>query len=280
MGRSLSLALLALLASAMGSWPARTDGAVRLSFAGPAGHTLWLLSSPAASKRSVSLAAVTATVRVVVTQAAAASAGGQAHITGRVTTSDGQLVPGASVIVVAANGGIAGHTISGPDGTYDVEGLPDGAYFVDFELTGFDLARRNQVRATMSVPSHADAVLDVSPICECVSVTPRQPLQNRVGQVLSASGNPLPHASLHVDEPRPESALADSEGRFAFRVPIDGAVALTASESGFQSATQQVSGATAAPVVFRLKSGNSAGVPDAQRLRRPCCPGDFFTQGR
>lgn len=191
----------------------------------------------------------------------------------------GVPIPGVTVIAVPANGGIAKGTLSRPDGTYEVDGIAEGAYFVDFDLTGFDLVRRNDVRATTKAPAHADAVLDISAICECVTVTPKQPLRERVGQVLSASGQPLPNAVLRVDRPPFEFALADSEGRFAIRVPLDGSMPLTVSESGFQSATQQVTGAVEGSVVFSLVTADGASLPDSQRLRKPCCPGEFFTQG-
>lgn len=204
-----------------------------------------------------------------------------ARITGRVIDASGAAIPGATVVAVPANGEAAAtRALTRADGTYELDGSVEGPYFVDFELTGFDLVRRNNIRATANALGHADAVLYVSAICECVSITPKAPLRERIGQVLSASGQPLPHARLKIDSPRPESALATAEGRFAIRVPLDEPVSLTASESGFQSATQQVSGGSDAIVVFRLAPAAGARARDTERLRGPCCPGDFFAQGR
>jgi len=211
---------------------------------------------------------------------AATTAVRSAGISGRVTAGGGHPVPGVMVIAVPANGGVAAHAVSGPDGTYEVDGTPEGVYFVDFDLLGFDITRRNHVRVSAKTTAHVDAVLYVSAICECVTVTPKQPLRERVGQALSASGDPLPHARLHVGGLGGEFDYTDGEGRFTIRLPLDEALPLTVSESGFQSATQQVSGAGAAPIVFRLVADDGASLLDTQRLPGRCCPGDWFTHGR
>jgi hypothetical protein len=201
-------------------------------------------------------------------------------ISGRITDSAGQLIPGVGVIAVPANGGVAAHAVSGPNGTYEVDGIPEGVYFVDFDLLGFDITRRNHVPVSAKTTAHADAVLYISAICECVTVTPQEPVRTRVGQILSASGYPLPHARLHFGGALGEFDYADDEGRFTIRLPLDGPVPLAVSESGFQSATQQVSGDVAAPIVFRLVADDGASLLDTERLRGRCCPGTWFTRGR
>lgn len=229
----------------------------------------------------VMLPVLTSAMQVLLSLPAASPAIQSAGVSGRVTDSMGQPIPGAAVTAVPAAGGAAVHSVSRADGTYEVDGLAEGAYFVDFELPGFDLTRRNRVRVIPQTTAHADAVLYVSSICECVDVTPKQPLRERAGQVLSASGQPLPHARLvSGHRPRSEFGYADDEGRFAIRVPLDGTVPLTVSESGFESATQQVSGTVAAPLVFRLVPADAASLPDTERLSRPCCLGGLFALGR
>ena len=180
------------------------------------------------------------------------------------------------MIAVPVNGGPRGHAVSRPDGTYRVDELANGDYFVDFELLGFDVTRHNHVRVTAQTTAHVDAVLYITGVCDCVHVTPERPVQERLGQVLTISGEVLPHARLQFVRPWPELAFADSDGRFAVRVPVDGPVPLIVSESGFQSLIQQVSGTVTTPIVVRLASGSGAGVPDAERLPRPCCPGGLF----
>jgi hypothetical protein len=199
-----------------------------------------------------------------------------AGISGRVADALGQAAPGVAVIAVPVNGGPRGHAVSRPDGTYQVDGLAKGDYFLDFDLLGFDVTRHNHVRVTAQTTAHADAVLYVTGVCDCVHVTPERPVQERLGQVLTVSGEVLPHARLQFVRPWSEVAFADRDGRFTVRVPVDGPVPLIVSESGFQSLTQQVSGTVTTPIVVRLTSGSGAGVPDTERLPRRCCPGGLF----
>ena len=195
-----------------------------------------------------------------------------AGISGRITDAAGQPAPGVRVTAVPAKGGAAVHGVSAPDGTYELGEMTEGVYFVDFDLLGFDITRRNHVRVTAKTTAHADAVLYVTGICDCVKVTPPQQLGPRWGQVLSASGHPLPHARLQLVRPQREFDYTDAEGRFVIHVPLDERVPLTVSESGFRPATQQVSGAiTTAPLVFRMRPANGASLLDTERLPRPCC---------
>lgn len=199
-------------------------------------------------------------------------------IEGRVVDSAAQPIPGVSVTAIPATGGVATRTTTGTGGLYQLDRLRDGEYRVDFDLNAFDLARRNHVHVSGTAPARADAILHVSSICECVEIVHRQ-LRERRGQVADQSGQPLPHAQLEIGAPlRRQVAYADGEGRFHVRVPMDGTWPLTARDSGFAAATQQVSGRQDAAVVFRLTPTSTAALPDTERFSRPCrCPGDLFT---
>jgi hypothetical protein len=73
-------------------------------------------------------------------------------------------------------------------------------------------------------------------------------------------------------------AYAHGDGRFRVHVPLIENWPLTASDSGFGTITQQVSGNAAEPLVFTLPRAGTAGLPDIERLSRGCrCPGDLFT---
>jgi hypothetical protein len=197
-------------------------------------------------------------------------------VSGRVADTLDQPAQGVAVIAVPIKGGPRGHAVSRPDGTYRVDGLVEGDYFVDFELLGFDMTRHNHVRVAAGTTAHADAVLYVTPVCDCVTVRPERPVQERLGQVLTVSGEVLPHARLQFVRPWSEVAFADADGRFSVRVPVDGPVPLAVSESGFRSVTQQVSGKVTTSIVVRLAPGSGAGVPDIERLPGRCCPGGLF----
>src|SRR5688572_18519805 len=72
---------------------------------------------------------------------------GQApSIAGQVADIIGDPVPGVSITAIPQTGGISRRATSGRDGAYQFEALPDGTYRLDFELAGFELTRRNNVR--------------------------------------------------------------------------------------------------------------------------------------
>jgi hypothetical protein len=200
-----------------------------------------------------------------------------ASITGVVSDGRGSAIPGATVTTIPQSGGLIRHTTSGRDGSYRFDGLPDDTYRVDFDLVGFDLFRRNHVRASRDTEAKADAALSVRAICECITLEPASPWAQRRGQVIDKNGHPLPHARVEVVGRQVMST--DGEGRFLVRVPVNEAWALTATDTGFRPVTQQVSGADAASVVLSLEYVGTTGVPDVQRFGGCECPGYLLPYG-
>ena len=198
-------------------------------------------------------------------------------ISGRVVDGAGSPVPGVFVTTSDESGRSPTRVTTAADGTYQFAALPDGTYRIDFELTGFDLMRRNHLPVRSGAPAIVgDVTLYVSAICECVNVRWPATLRERPGLVTDEAGRPLALARLVVVTPRGgDAAYTDSEGRFRVRVSVDENWALTASASGFIAATQQVSGVVEEPVVFRLRRDGTA-LPDIERFKRVCCPSDLF----
>jgi carboxypeptidase family protein len=121
-----------------------------------------------------------------------------------------------------------------------------------------------------------DATLYVSSACECVDVRSETTLRERRGLVTDESGQPLARARLQIVRTTHSGvAYTDSEGRFRVRVPVRESWPLTASATGFITATQQVSGIVE-PVVFKLRRSGTP-IPDIERFYRVCCPSDLFT---
>ena len=204
-------------------------------------------------------------------------------IAGKVTDAGGLPLPGVSVTILPASGGTTRHATTASTGAYQFDALEQGTYRVVFDVAGFDLIRRNNVRVRHGATAEADAALSVSSICECIQVVPTKPLRARAGQVVDESGRPLPYARLEVmSSMRREVAYADNKGQFHVRLPVHETWPLTASDSGFSATTLHLSGTTADPFVIRLTHDTEAAVPDTERLGRGCrCPGDLFThQGR
>ena len=195
-----------------------------------------------------------------------------ASIAGVVRDRNGEGLPGVTVTTIPQSGGVVRHTTSASDGSYRFEGVSDGVYRVDFDLHGFEVVRRNHVR--VSPKADIDAVLPARAICECVTIEPRMPWAQRLGQVVDKAGRPLPHARIQLDGR--EAAYTDIEGRFLIRLPVNETESLTATDTGFRSVTQHFSGADAATVVLSLDYEGTTAVPDVQRFRGCECPAGFL----
>lgn len=201
-----------------------------------------------------------------------------ASIAGVVRDAIGQLIPGVTVTTIPQSGGLIRLTTTGSNGSYRFDGLPDDTYRVDFELRAFEVVRRNHVRVRHDTEAKADAALQVRAICECVTLEPPSPWAQRRGQVIDKNGHPLPHARIELVG-RQVMLSTDGEGRFLIRVPVNEAWSLTATDTGFGSVTQQVSGADAASVVLSLEYVGTTGVPDVQRFGGCECPGYLLPYG-
>jgi len=196
-----------------------------------------------------------------------------ASIAGVVRDGNGGVMPDVTVTTIPQSGGLMRHTTSGSDGSYRFEGLPDGTYRVDFAVLGFELVRRNHVRVSRDTEANVDTVLPLRVICECMTLEPPSPWAQRLGQVIDNTGHPLPHARIGVDR---QVMSTDSEGRFLVRVPVNETWSLTATDTGFQPVTQQISGADAATVVLSLDYEGTTGVPDVQRFGGCECQGGYL----
>jgi hypothetical protein len=175
-------------------------------------------------------------------------------------------------------GGALRQATTGVDGAYQFANVPEGTYRVDFDIRGFDLSRRNHVRVRQDAPAVADATLFITAICECVNVIESTELGERAGQVLDQPGQPLAHARLEIAAPlHQEVNYADKEGRFRVRVPMKEKWMLTVSDSGYGPIRLPISWSAGGPIVLRLPHADTKGLPDTERLRRPCCPGHLFT---
>ena len=207
-----------------------------------------------------------------------------ASLEARALDGSGQPIPGVFVTAMLATGGDNQTGTTDREGTARFENLPDGTYRVDFDIQGFDIVRRNHVVVRHDSPAKVSAVLPITPLCECIRVSPvpggpEPVLEKRAGQVLDGAGHPLAHARLELITPaKQEFFYVDAYGRFAVRLPVDQSWPLRASDSGFRVVTQQASGSTHSRIVFRLPVDATAAVrvPDEERFSPGCCPSDLF----
>ena len=208
----------------------------------------------------------------------------KSSVVGTVVDATGQHLPGVAVTAIPNTGGDARAAMSGPNGSYTFDDLPEGTYRIDWDLPGFDVIRRNHVQVLRGETAQVDVTLRVSTICECISNWARRGVSRprltvHRGRVVDESGRPLPHARVEIVSPvGREAAYADREGRFQVRLSPNHTWPLTARDSGFGAVTQKVSGGTRAPtLVFRLPNVDTRALPVVERLTRPCCPVDLFT---
>lgn len=194
-----------------------------------------------------------------------------ASISGVVSDVRDQGMSGVIVTTIPQPGGLARYTTSGSDGAYRFDGLPEGTYRVAFERHGFDVIRRNHVRVRRDTEATVNAALPVRAICECAAVEPSSPWAQRAGQVIDKSGHPLPHA--RIDLVGRQVMSTDREGRFLIRLSVSEVWPITATVTGFQPVTQQVSGSDAASVVLALEYAGTTGVPELERFGGCECPG-------
>ena len=91
-------------------------------------------------------------------------------ITGKVTASDGSLLPGVTVEARADVLPGPRVTVTGGDGSYQLPALPPGQYVVTFTLSGMQTATK-KVAVQLSEITTADAALSVGGVTEAVTVT-------------------------------------------------------------------------------------------------------------
>lgn len=208
----------------------------------------------------------------------AATGGRTGSVAGTVTDSGGGLIPGVSVTIVPFTGGPPKQVTTNKSGAYEFEALEDGRYYLLFQLVGFQPIRWNNVHVSQGRTVEIDTTLQVGAICECVKIVSKQPLAERMGQVLDESGHPIPYAKVMVTAPKQqEVAYTTVEGHFRVRLPTKGEWQLTASSAGYRAVTLQLSARTKAAIQFRLQRDLEASVPEMENLGTGCRCGDLFT---
>ena len=207
---------------------------------------------------------------------------------GRVLDTTNAVMPGVSVTLIPERGGATTRTTADFDGRYRFHEVPPGTYRIHFNLQGFDIVKVTQVEVQPGATATADGSLRVNSRCDCVwfahgapvvaVVPPPPPPPPIQGRVVDEAGRALPYATLElVTSGGRQTADADREGRFLVRAPA-GTWSITASDSGWEAVTMDMSGTTSGSVVFSLPSVGRADVANRDRLsRRTCyCPAESF----
>ncbi len=98
-------------------------------------------------------------------------------IAGKVTATDGSLLPGVSVVAKSDVLPAPRETVTGAEGAYRLPALPPGTYTITFELSGMQTVTR-QAQVQLASETIADAVLGVGGVTEAVTVTAQASIVN------------------------------------------------------------------------------------------------------
>lgn len=103
---------------------------------------------------------------------------GVGGIRGTVTDDTGAVLPGATVILTAQQGGLGGNqeTVADARGSYDFPRLPPGIYSVRAELSGFRAVVQPNILVNGDATARADLRLQVGAIEEAITVSGTTPL--------------------------------------------------------------------------------------------------------
>jgi hypothetical protein len=95
----------------------------------------------------------------------------RATLNGRVTDSQGAVVPGAKIIVVNQESQARTETVSGADGFYNIPFLAPGAYSITVESPSFKRYVRDGVHLSLNDRVTVDVALEVGAVSEQINVT-------------------------------------------------------------------------------------------------------------
>jgi len=113
-------------------------------------------------------------------------------LTGSVTSSDGQPLPGVTVAIRSASLQGERTTVTTPNGDYIFKSLPSGSYKVMFSIDGFGTVERSATVA-VGVSATADATLSPATVQETVVVTAEAP------SVLETTQTGATYTSTQID---------------------------------------------------------------------------------
>jgi protocatechuate 3,4-dioxygenase beta subunit len=167
-----------------------------------------------------------------------------ARVRGKVTSTDGQPLPGAMVSVVEQGmrrpGGAADRATTDADGMYELSSVPPGDRNIAFSKDGF-VSVTKSVATTAGKESSLDAALDAG--------------RELAGRVIDESGQPVAAADVRVQGQGVRGSQSDSDGSFTIAGLREGKFTLVAHKNGYVDAHQEVDVAAQPNVTLTLGRG-------------------------
>jgi hypothetical protein len=107
----------------------------------------------------------------------AAAQGTAASILGQVRDEGGGVLPGVTVTATSPSLQVPSITsVTDGQGEYRLSPLPIGVYAIEYELTGFQKVRREDIRLTVGFAAKVDVALGIGGVQESITVTGGSPL--------------------------------------------------------------------------------------------------------
>jgi hypothetical protein len=115
----------------------------------------------------------------------------RATISGRVTDSQGAVIPGVKVLATQTGTGAKFETVSATDGLYTIPFLPPATYQITVEAAGFKRYVRNNISPGANEQLSVDIQMEVGAVSDTVNVTSEAPVLQTstasTGQVISSA---------------------------------------------------------------------------------------------
>ena len=122
--------------------------------------------------------------------APALSQQGTADLVGKITDSQGAVLPGVAIVLTNEDTGVYREIVTGANGSYSISQVVPGRYRISAQLSGFRSLDRRGISLTVGVTTTLDLTLDVGSVAETVTVTAESPLVDvtsaEIGGVLAA----------------------------------------------------------------------------------------------
>ena len=97
-------------------------------------------------------------------------------IQGRVTDAQGAVLPGVTVTATSPSALGAQTTVTSETGNYRFPAIPPGTYSVTYELTGFNIVKREGIQIALGFTANVNVELALATLQETVTVTGESPI--------------------------------------------------------------------------------------------------------
>jgi hypothetical protein len=200
------------------------------------------------------------------TASAAAQSLRGAVVTGTVADETGAALPGVSVTGRSPALQLPTiTTVTSADGTYEFRDLPPGTYEFRFEISGFQVLTRNEIRLNAGFTARVDVALKVGQIEENVTVTGQSPVVDVASTTISTTVTQEVIAAIPTGRNFGEAIAMAPGVRYGGRIDVGGSRAGGQGDGGSNFGSSQGTPLMEG-VNVRLGDGGSGAYLDPEAL--------------